>query len=185
MRYLQRLGVLIVLLASTLPALAQSQRGDNWEAAIGAVSTGSESSAGENGSSLRIDRDVGLNLSASYNFDSHWALGFDATFLQPSYTAVFNTDDAGPVKVKHKLSVFSGQFNGTWNMTDGPLTPYLQAGLGWTYVDSNVTDGPPTTGCWWDPWWGYVCRNFYSTYDDTRFSYGVGAGLRWLQLTHM
>jgi opacity protein-like surface antigen len=111
--------------------------------------------------------------------DSHWALGFDAAFLRPGYTAVFNTEDNGLQKVKHKMSVFSGQFNGTWNMIDGPLTPYLQAGLGWTYVDSNVTDGPPTTGCWWDPWWGYVCRNFYSTYDDTRFSYGAGAGLRW------
>jgi opacity protein-like surface antigen len=55
----------------------------------------------------------------------------------------------------------------------------VQAGLGWTYIDSNVSDGRPTTGCWWDPWWGYVCADFYDTYDDNRFSYGAGAGLRY------
>jgi opacity protein-like surface antigen len=66
-----------------------------------------------------------------------------------------------------------------WNFTDGPFTPYVQAGIGWTNIDSNVADGPPTTGCWWDPWWGYVCRSSYSTYDDTNFSYGAGVGLRY------
>ena len=51
-------------------------------------------------------------------------------------------------------------------------------GIGWTNIDSNVTDGPPVTGCWWDPWWGYICAPFYSTYNDTNFSWNVGAGLR-------
>ena len=49
----------------------------------------------------------------------------------------------------------------------------------WTYIDSNVSDRPPITGCWWDPWWGYICSNFYSTYSDTNFSYGGGIGVRW------
>ena len=47
------------------------------------------------------------------------------------------------------------------------------------HTDSNVADGPPTTGCWWDPWWGYICRSFWSTYDDWNWTYGLGVGLRW------
>ena len=35
------------------------------------------------------------------------------------------------------------------------------------------------TGCWWDPWWGYICTEFYDTYSATNFSYGAGVGLRW------
>lgn len=114
-----------------------------------------------------------------YNFSSQFALGFDGSYSEPRFEATFNTDEAGLVSVRNRLSVFNGQLNGTWHLLDGPFTPYLQAGIGWTYVDSNVSDGPPTTGCWWDPFWGYICRNFYDTYDDTNFSYGVGAGVRY------
>ena len=39
--------------------------------------------------------------------------------------------------------------------------------------------GTPSTGCWWDPWWGYVCSTFYDTYADTRTAYTYAAGVRW------
>jgi opacity protein-like surface antigen len=81
--------------------------------------------------------------------------------------------------VSHRLSQFNGRIIGTFNMMDGPLVPYIDAGFGWTYVDSNVADGPPTTGCWWHPWWGYICSNFWNTYSSTETSYGVGLGLRY------
>jgi opacity protein-like surface antigen len=59
------------------------------------------------------------------------------------------------------------------------LTPFVEAGLGWTYFDSNVSDSAPIVGCWWDPWWGYICSEFYSTYSSSEFSYGAGVGLQW------
>ena len=55
----------------------------------------------------------------------------------------------------------------------------IEAGFGWTKVDSNVADGPPQTGCWWDPWWGYICSNFYSTYSENLTSYSAALGMRW------
>ena len=48
-----------------------------------------------------------------------------------------------------------------------------------SYFDSNVADGPPSTGCYWHPWWGYICNSYYSTFTETQFSYGVGGGLRY------
>ena len=64
-------------------------------------------------------------------------------------------------------------------MLQGPLTPFLQAGVGWTKLDSNILNRPPTTGCWWDPWWGWICATEWSTYETTKFSYNLGLGLRW------
>jgi len=60
-----------------------------------------------------------------------------------------------------------------------PVTPFIDLSLGLTNLDSNVTEGLPTTGCWWDYWWGYVCQSWWSTYSDTNFSYGGALGIRW------
>ncbi len=35
------------------------------------------------------------------------------------------------------------------------------------------------TGCYWHPWWGYICSGYYRTFKGTDFSYGGGAGLRY------
>ena len=158
---------------------ADTIRAGKWEGTFQLLGNSSESSNGEESSSLEIDSTVGFGFGIGYNFSSKFALNVDISFMEPEYKAVFNTDDDGLVSVSHDLSVFNTQINGVWNFMDGPLTPYVQAGIGWTYIDSNISDGPPTTGCWWDPWWGYVCQNFYDSYDDTTFSYGAGVGVRY------
>jgi opacity protein-like surface antigen len=173
--------IVLSLFAAILSLEAAAQktyRANNWEATLQLIGTSSEKFDGEGGSSLDVSSEIGFGAGVSYNLNPNIALGFDMLWTRPDYKSVFVTEE-GPVSVKHTMSVFNGQFNGTWNILDGPITPYLQAGLGWTYVDSNVSDGPPVTGCYWDPWWGYVCRNYYSTYSETNFSYGYGAGLRW------
>lgn len=156
-----------------------ASRAGSWETSFGLLVNDDISSAGPEGSSLDIDRDLGLSFSVGYNMTNNIAVRFDAAWLKPDYDAILNTEDEGLLEISHELSVFSGHFNGVWNMLDGDFTPYAQAGIGWTYLDSNVIDGPPSTGCWWDPWWGYICSNFYSTYSDTNFSWNVGLGLRY------
>ena len=69
--------------------------------------------------------------------------------------------------------------NAIWHLMDGPLTPYVGAGLGWTWIDTNVPTGPPVTGCWWDPWWGYVCYTDYPTKTTDAFSYQAILGVRY------
>ena len=108
-------------------------------------------------------------------------IGADVEWLRPDYTAVLvnDLDPTDVTVINHELSQFNGRIKGTFHFTDGPLTPYVEAGFGWTYIDSNVADGPPITGCWWHPWWGYVCSNYYSTFSSTEFSYGGALGLRY------
>ncbi len=175
---------LVAILASAclgvvLAATAHADRTGRWEATAQIIGSSSESSGGEMGSGLDVDSDVGFAFGFAYNFNEHLAMGMDFSFLNPDYEATIETDDGDIVTIDHEMDVFNGNLNATWNFMEGPFTPYVQAGLGWTYIDSNVADGLPSTGCWWDPWWGYVCANFYDTYDDTSFSYGAGAGLRY------
>jgi len=51
------------------------------------------------------------------------------------------------------------------------------AGIGWTWIDTNIPDGPPVGGCWWDPWWGYVCTTTYPTKTKSAFSYQATLGV--------
>jgi opacity protein-like surface antigen len=155
------------------------KRAGQWETSAGIYSTSSLTASGSNGSSIDVDSGYGLAFSLGYNVTDQLAVRFDGSWTNPDYTAVVNTVEDGPFELDHELSLFTGQFSGVWNLLPGAFTPYLQAGIGWTYVDSNVADGPPTTGCWWDPWWGYICSDFFSTYSDTSFSWNIGAGLRY------
>lgn len=174
-------GVLLAIpfLASAQTRTGSADRAGQWETTLGVYGTKSENADGTNGSGADIDGTLGLTFSVGYNFSDHLALRFDGSWLAPDYTATLATEERGLVEIDNELDVFSGQFNGVYHLMDGPFTPYVQAGLGWTYIDSNIVDGLPSTGCWWDPWWGYICANFYSTYSTTNFSWNVGLGLRY------
>jgi hypothetical protein len=67
---------------------------------------------------------------------------------------------------------------GQYNILKGRVTPFLRASFGWTWVDSNIPSGPPVGGCWWDPWYGYICTSSQPTYASTDFAYGAAAGVR-------
>ncbi|MEE4295300.1 MAG: outer membrane beta-barrel protein [Wenzhouxiangella sp.] len=176
----------ILVLLGLLPLLVQAQwnagtysREGRWEASTGLYLTGSRRARGDNQSSLDIEGGLGLGFSAGYNFTPNLALHFDGSWFRAGYDAVLDTENQGLVNIDHTLTAFTGQLKGVWNIFDAPFTPYLQAGVGWTFLDSNVSDSAPVVDCWWDPWWGYICSDFYSTYSDTNFSWNVGAGLRY------
>lgn len=159
---------------------AQNARPGEVEFSIAAAQSFSDSFQGTGGSSLDLSSRTGVRVGVEYFNSSQLSVGFDATWSKPSYTAVLVPEDgSSDVTISHRASIFTGHFTGTYYFLDDKFTPFVEAGLGWTYFDSNVSDGAPIVGCWWDPWWGYICSEFYSTYGATNFSYGVGAGLRW------
>jgi len=170
-------AILVVML---LPALASAQGFRNqWEWSVAGIYQESESTGTVGGSSLNINSDVGLGFSFNYLFTEKFMLGADIEWLSPDYKATLLDDQGQTTVIDHEFSQFNGRIKATYNFTDGPFTPYVEGGIGWTYVDSNVADGPPITGCWWHPWWGYICSNFYSTFSETSFSYGGALGLRY------
>lgn len=171
----------ILLVALPVTASAQGSRAHNWEWSIAGIFQDSKSMGGDGGSSLDVDSSTGFGINLAYNLNSKLALGADFEFIEPDYKAVL-VDDAGiedDVVINHTMSQFSLRFKGTYNFLEGPFTPFIEAGIGWSNFDSNVADGPPIVGCWWHPFWGQICEGYYATYGDTLFSYGVGAGLRY------
>jgi len=175
---------IIAILIIAIPAIsdAQMKRARTWEWSVAALYQESKDMSGDNGSSLRIDGAGGLGFNISYNLTNKFAVGVDLDWLRPDYRAELVNDDVFPIEtavIDHEFSQFNGRIKGVFNFSEGPLTPYVEGGFGWSYFDSNVADGPPITGCWWHPYWGYICQNYYSTFTETSFSYGAAVGLRY------
>jgi opacity protein-like surface antigen len=188
--------ILAICLLVLSPALALAQwsnsggRAQTWEFSVGAIyqdslsvgGTGTDGDANQpNTSSLSVGDEWGFTFNGTYNFTDHLALGADFDFLRPNYDLRLASDDPNvdPIRVRHTASQFNGRIKGTYNILKGNFTPFVDLGIGWTNIDSNVADGPPVTGCWWHPWWGYICSNYYRTFSSTEFSYGAGLGLRY------
>lgn len=186
----QRLIILLLLLAasSTLQAQRFNQqreysglRDGTWEAALLVANQDGLNVSGENGSSLDIDSELGWGFSFGWNLSSRWNFNYRFMLAKPSYTATIVPESTvlPPQTLSYDADRYSNQINAVFNFIDGPLTPYLQAGIGYTKLDSNVPSAPPDVACWWDPWYGYICFSDWETYDTSGFSYNFGAGLRW------
>ena len=185
----------IVLIA---PAISAAQgygsgRAQSWDFSFGVIYQQADVAAGPGDtdpgapqSSLEVDDEFGFGFNVGYHITDHLNVSADFEFLRPDYTAVVVTEanppDGSPPQtetINHRLNQFNGRLKGTYYFTDGPFVPYVEAGFGWTYVDSNVASGPPTGFCWWHPWWGYICESFVDTFSSTETTYGGALGVRY------
>jgi len=66
-----------------------------------------------------------------------------------------------------------------YSFLTGPFTPFVAGGVGWTWVDTNIATELPNIGCWWDPWWGYVCTSWQDTKTISGLAYELGIGVRY------
>jgi len=156
-------------------------RDGRWEGSvILAYQTGLDQS-GEGGSSIEVDSTAGWGISFGWNWTEKMNLSYRYLSSSPKYTATIVPEDPeeDPATFNHKMSKGSHQLNFTYNFSKKAFTPFLVAGIGWTKLDSNIPSAPPQTGCWWDPWWGYICFTEWDTYKASEFSYNLGAGVRW------
>jgi len=177
--------ILIAILLLAVPGLGQAQTYFNsggvaktWEWSVAGIYQYKENASGTNGSGIEIDPALGLGINFAYNVNNKFSVGMDFEWLQPDYKATVVSDTGVSQVIDHYFSQFNGRLKGAYYLMDGPVTPYLEAGMGWTYIDSNVVDGPPSTGCWWT-WYGYVCTNYYNTHTATEFTYGGAVGVRY------
>jgi len=171
--------VFLLLSAEAYSQVARDRAG-SWEIGFNVIDMSSESLSGNSGSSLDVDDDIGWGFTGGYNFTNRLAFMVDVNWMTPDYEAVRVREDTGEVdRLRAELDVLTIHAKGVFYFLEGDLTPFIEAGVGWTEVDSNIIDGPPTTGCWWDPWWGYICTEFFDTYTETRTSFSAAFGLRW------
>jgi opacity protein-like surface antigen len=173
----------VCLMSGASPALAAaSDREDHWQFYIPITYSSSERIDGEGGSFIDMNSDVGWGFAFGYNFNERWMLGFEITWSQRNYFARVVSDNSPSPPTN---TDFSSRFDsstlavvGQFNFMETAWTPFIRAGLGSTYIDTNIASAPPQGSCWWHPWWGYICGTWQPTYDSSSFSYQAGLGVR-------
>jgi len=175
-------GVISLLVASccVIAAAASAQSRDTgWEFGADVVYQPSKD-LNIDTTSIKFDDDYGLSLYAGYRMSSRLEFQFGLDWSNVDYKSKFPGLTPGTtVEVDASLEEFTPFAKVNFNFMDGPITPFISAGLGWSFIDTNIPDAPPQTGCWWDPWWGYICDTFQSTKNTDAFTYDVGLGVRW------
>ena len=134
------------------------------------------------GTSIDTDADLGFGMGFGYNFTNKFAMHADWSWASSNYQAKIGTSTGGTLgttTASGTLDSSTFALNLSYYFLDGPLTPFVLGGIGWTWVDSNIPSGPPTGTCWYDPWYGYVCNSYQNTYAKDYFSYNLGLGGRW------
>jgi len=157
---------------------AQDREG-RWEFTLGTFyQLGSDVDV-KNGSPINTDGGFGLELGGGYNFSDMLAVSFGMQWAGIDYDTTVFDDEGNQGRLSGTYDSFTMSANVVLNLADGPWVPYIGGGVGWTWIDTNVPNGPPEFGCWWDPWWGYVCWGGYPTKTTDSFSYQVFLGLRY------
>ena len=177
--FMLRSSIGLFFILTSIAATAAEHRPGDVEYTVGLIYTADESIDTRFGSGIDFSSRVGFQAGVDYYLSSRFAVGFDMAWVEPNYEATLIPDDgSAPVRINRRARVFTGHLVATYNFLEGPLKPFAEAAIGWTYFDSRVPSNPPIVGCWLDPFWGYVCSGRYRTYDDTNLSYGAGLGLR-------
>ena len=190
---IKRLFIFALLLIVSTTAHAQrfnkknvydDLRHGQWESSLLVKSTSGLDLVGDNGSTMDVDDSIGWGFTIGYNLSANWNFAYKFSLNKHDYTAAIVTDpedggDPVAINIDHEMDKYAHAANVTWHWFDGPLTPYLEGGIGYGKIDTNVPSQPPTTGCWWDPWWGYICDTQWKTYDTSEFTYNLGIGVRW------
>lgn len=161
---------------------SQDFRSKKWEIILSPQYTLAKNLGFDGGTTAKINDTWGFGLQIGYNFNTHWNVAGVFSWSQPDYQAVVQPVQGNPGPVRStsgSLQMNTFALGVTYNILAGPLTPYVEGILGGTYIHTDIADGPPVIGCYWDPWYGQVCGVGQPTKSATYFSYGIGGGLRW------
>jgi opacity protein-like surface antigen len=172
-------AVLAVALMTGATAADALDREDRWEFSLGTFYQLGTSIEAQEGSDIDTKDEFGFSLGGGYNFTDQVATTFGFQWAGVGYNATGVDEDMNEFGIRGKYDSFTLSGNLVYYFSDSQLSPYVGAGIGYTWIDTNIPNGPPITGCWWDPWWGYVCSTTYPTETTSAFSYQATLGLRY------
>jgi len=133
---------------------------------------------GQGGSSADINSNLGFGFALNYNVNNHFQVGGIFSWSSRNYTASIVDQNGATTKATGYLESSTIGLNATYFFMPSGFTPFVTGGIGSTFIDTNIPNGVPSTGCWYDPWYGYICNTYTPTKTQSAFSYTAGAGVR-------
>ena len=176
--YLQTIFAVLLIFGLAPSAVQAHKRAETWEFYIPINYAEDARFSGQQGSSIEINEDVGFGFGFGYNFTDRFQLGGLFNWNSRSYDATVIEDNGTPHQYGNYLETSTISMNGLYYLLDGDITPFVSGSLGYTFIDTNIQNGPASGLCWWDPWWGYVCTEYVPTRTESDLSYGAGLGVR-------
>jgi opacity protein-like surface antigen len=173
------MAAVAALAALPLGSALGADRAGTWETRLDITYQNSADWDFTGGTTADIDSDTGFLVGVGYHLSDQLELGGNLTFGQTDYDADIVGDTVLDFSVSGEYESTSLMFDATWNFLPGEFSPFVSGSVGWSWIDTNIATEPPQTGCWWDPWWGYVCTTFQDTKSIDGFAYGVGVGARY------
>jgi outer membrane protein assembly factor BamD len=164
-----------------LLSVGSTELDKRWEASAGVLATNSVDVDFKGGTQAEIDSGVGFLIGVGYHYSNRLRFGSTLTFDQKDYEAEVVGDQSGEsFTAEGSLDTMSLMFDVAYSfLMKGPLTPFVAGGVGWSWVDTNIATEPPSVGCWWHPWYGYVCTSWQDTRTESGLAYELGLGLRY------
>lgn len=171
----------LAVISSNVQADFYDSRVKKWEFYLAPQITDSKDLQFENGATANLEQDSSLGFGVGYNLNSHIELALEFVSNDTNYTSTAIPEDPAESPVTSSGSIYTStiNFGFTFNFLTTPFTPYVTANLGSTYIDSGVYTGNVGSGCWWYPYYGYICGPVAQTYTSTELSYGAALGLRY------
>jgi opacity protein-like surface antigen len=172
-------GAAETAVADSTPDLEMDD-GRPWQTRLGLNYQLSSNTDFDGGTSAEFKSSTGFLVGLGYDLSDHLEVGANFTYDERDYDARLAGDVPGEFfPVKGSLESMGVMVNLSYYFMTGRFTPYITTGVGWNFVDTNIPTAPPEVGCWWNPWYGYICQGFQETKNVDGFAYQLGAGMRY------
>lgn len=173
--------ILLAVISTNVHSAFYDSRVEKWEFYLAPQLINAKDIQFDNGAQASLNKRSSIAFGFGYNINSHIELSLDFATSNANYTSTSIPEDPSqtPVTNTHSLYTSSINFGFTYNLLSTPFTPYVTGNVGSTYIDSGILTGNVGTGCWWYPYWGYVCGPVAQTYTSTELNYGAALGLRY------
>jgi opacity protein-like surface antigen len=158
--------------------LRPSDRTGYWDFTIQTRYSAAKDFEGPGGSKLSLEDDLGWGFGVAYNLNERLNIGGFVSWRTIDYSAT-DVNQADLTETTHYSGwLDTGNFaaSAIFNLLPKAFTPYVQGTVGWAMVDTNIPSGI-ASGCWWDPWWGYICDGYATTYGADGVAYSLGGGI--------
>jgi len=153
-------------------------RAGTWDFFLPLAFNPSWSSDGQSGTSISTDATWGFGFGFGYNITDHFQANGLFSWSARNYQAQIVQTDGQTRQYGNTMYTSTFAIGGIFYILPGNISPFVSAGAGMTFIDTNIPTGVGQTACWWDPWYGYVCNNYSPTKTQNDVSYNVGLGVR-------